>query len=117
MWRLSSATLRERKTSSTNRVGSTLKGKRFKHALALQLDYYMSPQFAGVASALVNDNYGTKGIDISFLPTCPVGHEQANVRKYQDANPDGVTMGTIEQNIFVPTLAANPGLKTTAVAS
>jgi len=117
MWRLSSATLRERRTSSTNRVLSALNGKRFQHDLALQLDYYMSPQFAGVASALVNNNYTSKGIDISFLPTCPVGREQANVRKHQDANPAGVTMGTIEQNIFVPTLAANPGLKTTAVAS
>jgi methylenetetrahydrofolate dehydrogenase (NADP+)/methenyltetrahydrofolate cyclohydrolase len=117
MWRLSSATLRERRTPSTNRAVSLLKGKRFKHALALQLDYYMSPQFAGVASALVNNSYGSKGIDISFLPICPVGLEQANVRKYQDANPSAVAMGTVEQNIFIPTLAANPGLKTTAVAT
>jgi methylenetetrahydrofolate dehydrogenase (NADP+)/methenyltetrahydrofolate cyclohydrolase len=109
MWRLSTATLRERRTSSTN--------KRFQHALALQLDYYMSPQFAGVASALVNGSYGSKGIDISFLPICPVGLEQANVRKHQDANPSAVAMGTVEQNIFIPTLAANPGLKTTAVAA
>lgn len=114
MWRLSTATLRERRTSYTTK---SVANKRFQHALALQLDYYMSPQFAGVASALVNNNYANKGIDIKFLPTCPVGHEQANVRKYQDANPSSVTMGTVEQNIFTPTLAADPTLKTTAVAS
>ena len=120
MWRLSCATLRERRTSTCNNRAVTslsAKGKRFQHDLALQLDYYMSPQFAGVASAIVNDAYGSKGIDISFLPTCPVGHEQANVRKYKDANPSVVTMGTVEQNIFSPTLAANPELKTTAVAA
>ena len=77
----------------------------------------MSPQFAGVASAVVNGTYGSKGVDISFLPTCPVGHEQENVRKHQNANPNGVTVGTVEQNIFIPTLAANPQLKTTAVAA
>ena len=114
MWRLSTATLRERRTSYTTK---SVANKRFQHALALQLDYYMSPQFAGVASALVNNNYANKGIDIKFLPTCPVGHEQANVRKYQDANPSSVTMGTVEQNIFTPTLAADPTLKTTAVAT
>ena len=130
MWRLTSATLRERKTSITNRAlrvlgsskskhtHSTILGKRFQHNVALQLDYYMSPQFAGIASALVNDTYTQKGIDnISFLPTCPVGHEQANVRKHRDANPSQVTLGTVEQNIFIPTLAANPELGTTAVAA
>ncbi len=65
----------------------------------------------------MNNSYASKGIDISFLPTCPVGLEQANVRKHQDANPSGVTLGTVEQNIFVPTLAADPSLKTTAVAA
>ena len=118
MWRFTSATLRERRTS-TNRAAKTLstKGKRFQHDLALQLDYYMSPQFAGVASAVVNDSYASKGINLSFLPTCPVGLEQANVRNFKDANPSVVTMGTVEQNIFSPTLAANPELKTTAVAA
>lgn len=123
MWRFCCATLRERRTSTiTNRavknsISTTVKEKRFRHDLALQLDYYMSPQFAGVASAVVNDAYVKKGIDISFLPTCPVGLEQANIRKYKDDNPSVVTMGIVEQNIFSPTLAANPELKTTAVAA
>lgn len=124
MWR---ATLRERRTSNhftataahTFRKSSSSKGKRFQHndSLALQLDYYMSPQFAGVASAIVNDTYKSNGIDLRVLPTCPVGMEQANVRKFKDANPSTVVMGSVEQNIFSPNLAANPGLKTTAVAS
>mmetsp|Transcript_11552 Transcript_11552/g.17437 ORF Transcript_11552/g.17437 Transcript_11552/m.17437 type:complete len:226 (+) Transcript_11552:52-729(+) len=123
MWRLNSATLRERTTSkstSISRVAKSLSSstsKRFQHALSLQLDYYLSPQFAGVASALVNNSYAAKGIDISFLPTSPVGLEQASVRKHQDANPRGVTLGTVEQNIFIPNLAANPNLRTTAVAA
>lgn len=124
MWRIS-ASLRERRTSS-NRAKAALKsaysliqGKRFQHAhaLSIQLDYYMSPQFAGIASALVNDKFSSRGIDVSFLPICPVGEEQKNVRIYQDANPSAVTMGTVEQNIFIPTLAANPEFRTTAVAA
>lgn len=77
----------------------------------------MSPQFAGVASALVNNSYTDQGIDISFLPTCPVGLEQERVRMNQNDKPAAVTMGSVEQNIFVPTLASNPHLKTTAVAA
>ncbi len=117
MWRQACATLRERRTSSVNRSLSESIHKRFQHDVALQLDYYMSPQFAGVAAAVVNHGYTAKGLELSFLPTCPVGHEQANVRKHQDANPSAVTIGTVEQNIFIPTLAANPELRTTAVAS
>jgi len=121
MWRLSRATLRERTNSNHRRIGAfrtpLSTTKRFKNALSLQLDYYLSPQFAGVASALVNNTYSSKGVDISFLPICPVGFEQANVRKHQDANPSSVTLGTVEQNIFIPNLATNPQLKTTAVAA
>ena len=39
------------------------------------------------------------------------------MRKHQDTNPSSVTLGTVEQNIFIPNLAANPQLKTTAVAA
>lgn len=122
MWRLNSATLRERITSNqavrrsfANSFSSS--SKRSQHVISLQLDYYLSPQFAGVASALVNNTYSSKGIDISFLPICPVGTEQAHVRKHQNANPSGVTLGTVEQNIFIPNLVADPSLKTTAVAA
>ena len=118
MWQLlrTTVTQRERRTL-LRKASSILTAKRSQHALALQLDYYMSPQFAGVASALVSGGYAKKGIDISFLPTCPVGLEQQNVRDHQDANPSMVTMGSVEQNIFIPLLASNPSLNTTAVAA
>lgn len=128
MWRLNNTSaLRERKhlRNAVDHFNKTTKlaavttsiSKRFQHDLAFQLDYYMSPQFAGVASAVVNDTYARKGIDIRFLPTCPVGVEQARVRQHQNENPGAVTMGSVEQNIFIPTLASNPQLKTTAVAA
>jgi len=87
--------------------------------VAVQLDYYMSLQFAGVACALVNDVYKSKGINnLQFLPTCPVGLEAARVRSYQNANPATLaTFGSVEQNIFTPTLHADPSLNVTAVAS
>jgi len=121
MWRLS-ATLRERKHSTevlkkSLQSSLTTATKRYQHDVAFQLDYYMSPQFAGVASALVNNSYQDKGLDLSFLPTCPVGLEQERVRNHQNDNSNGITMGSVEQNIFIPTLAKNPTLKTTAVAA
>lgn len=130
MWRLIANIQRERKhltegllkkprlsyAKSTNKV-SLSTNQRFKHDVAFQLDYYMSPQFAGVASALVNNTYTDKGLKIDFLSTCPVGLEQQRVRDHQDANQSGVTMGSVEQNIFVPTLSSSPHLKTTAVAA
>lgn len=114
MWRLSCITLRVRRGSVSQRA----QGKRFQHALAVQLDYYLSPQFAGVASALVNDTYSARGLtELNFLPICPVGLEQERVRMHQDANPTSVSIGTVEQNIFVPCLKRNPHLRTTAVAA
>mmetsp|Transcript_54299 Transcript_54299/g.65493 ORF Transcript_54299/g.65493 Transcript_54299/m.65493 type:complete len:653 (-) Transcript_54299:67-2025(-) len=86
-------------------------------SVAVQLDYYMSPQFAGVASALANDIYTRKGLDVTFLPTCAVGWEQRRVRDYQNENPTRVTVGSVEQNIFVPELFQRPELKVTAVGA
>lgn len=79
----------------------------------------MSLQFAGVASALVNDIYQSKGIsNLQFLPTCPVGHEAARVRAFQNANPSTLaTFGSVEQNIFTPTLHADPSLAVSGVAT
>mmetsp|Transcript_18750 Transcript_18750/g.28428 ORF Transcript_18750/g.28428 Transcript_18750/m.28428 type:complete len:678 (-) Transcript_18750:90-2123(-) len=87
--------------------------------VAVQLDYYMSLQFAGVACALVNDIYQAKGINkLQFLPTCPVGLEASRVRSFQNAHPTTMaTFGSVEQNIFTPTLAKDPSLNVTAVAS
>ena len=68
---------------------------------------------------IVADTYKAKGIqNLHFLPTCPVGLEAANVRAYQNANPSTLaTFGSVEQNIFTPTLHADPSLNVTAVAS
>ena len=120
MWRVQSAALRERTSTLYRRTklcsNRAAQQKRFQH-VALQLDYYMSPQFSGVASAIVNGSYSNKGIDLMVLPTCPVGEEQASVRHHMDANPSSVAMGTVEQNIFSPTLQAKPNLKVKAVAA
>jgi methylenetetrahydrofolate dehydrogenase (NADP+)/methenyltetrahydrofolate cyclohydrolase len=113
MWRV--ATLRERKPLSA--LVKTIVGRRYQHNVTLQLDYYMSPQFAGVACAVVNNTYEKNGLNLSFLPTCPVGLEQGSVRQNQNENPAGITLGSVEQNIFIPTLVADPSLKTTAVAA
>lgn len=117
MWHAIRAALRERKTS-LNKPSLTA-SKRFQHNVALQLDYYLSPQFAGVAAAIVNGTYVEHGLgkNITILPTCPVGFEQERVRNYQNENPNHVVLGSVEQNIFIPTLAKQPELKTTAVAA
>ena len=56
-------------------------------------------------------------MQLSFLPTCPVGLEQERVRKYQSEHPTHTTIGSVEQNIFIPTLHADPQLHVTAVAA
>ena len=111
MWRRRFATaLRERNLS--------VQQKRFRHdVVGLQLDYYMSSQFAGVANAIVHNLYSEAGIDLVILPTCPVGTEQARVRQHQDEHPKAVSIGSVEQNVFFPTIRAHPELKTTAVAA
>lgn len=91
---------------------------RHVQTLSLQLDYYMSHQFAGVACAMTNQLYEKNGIDLRFLPICPVGHELEMVRN--NASKSGsseVTVGSVEQNIFVPTLYNDPSLKVKAVAA
>jgi methylenetetrahydrofolate dehydrogenase (NADP+) / methenyltetrahydrofolate cyclohydrolase len=117
------AALRERnlaaaavKTKTTTTVRPFV--ARFQHDVAVQLDYYMSPQFGGIASALVNNRYEQAGLGkLKFLPTCPPGLEQARVRTHADRSPSSVTLGTVEQNIFVPTLRDQPELKTTAIGA
>jgi len=91
---------------------------RQKHTVSLQLDYYMSPQFAGIASAITNQLYEQNGIDLKFLPICPVGEEQQRVRENANANGAScVSVGSVEQNIFIPTLYRNPELKLKGVAA
>lgn len=94
--------------------------KRENHTtVALQLDYYMSPQFAGIACALTEGHYEAAGIDtVKFLATCPVGLEPERVRQFRDISDEtDVVVGSIEQNVLLPTLLKNPELKVKAVAA
>jgi len=94
--------------------------RRFKHTtVSLQLDYYMSTQFAGIACAMVDGLYEKAGIDLQFLPICPVGLEMERVRQHRDdnANASDVLVGSVEQNIFTPLLFKSPQLKVKAVAA
>ena len=108
-----------RSRTLTKETSSNVKAVyRLNHSVSLQLDYYMSPQFAGIASAITNQLYEKNGIDLNFLPTCPVGHELKRVR--DNANVNGascVSMGSVEQNIFIPTLHREPDLKVKGVAA
>ena len=97
-------------------LGSRFKSSSSNASVALQLDYYMSPQFGGVAAAVVNGLYD--GMDVKFLPTCPVGLEPARVRQYQTDNPTvDAVVGSVEQNILIPTLRQQPELRVQAVAA
>lgn len=94
--------------------------KRENHTtVALQLDYYMSPQFAGIACALTEGLYESIGIDnVKLLATCPVGLEPERVRQFRDISDEtDVVVGSIEQNVLLPTLLKNPEFKVNAVAA
>ncbi|VEU37593.1 unnamed protein product [Pseudo-nitzschia multistriata] len=92
--------------------------RRSKSTVSLQLDYYMSPQFAGIACAMVDGLYNDAGIDLRFLPICPVGLELERVRQHRDAHPtDDAVVGSVEQNIFAPLLHERPELGVKAVAA
>jgi len=78
----------------------------------------MSPQFAGIACAMVDGLYDKAGIDLRFLPICPVGLEMERVRQHRNGNSaDTVVVGSVEQNIFTPLLHQNPRLDVKAVAA
>lgn len=101
-------------------TNTTTLQKRENHStVALQLDYYMSPQFAGIACALTEGLYKTAGIDnVKLLATCPVGLEPERVRQFRDISDEtDVVVGSIEQNVLLPTLLKNPQFKVKAVAA
>ena len=102
--------------NSNNTIQNSSRG--FATHVGLQLDYYMSAQFAGVACALADDLYADNGLAVDFLPICPVGEETKRVRNYFDThNKSRAVVGSVEQNIFVPQLYRNPSLDLQAVAS
>ena len=75
-------------------------------AVALQLDYFMSAQFAGVAVALRRGLYKAAQLDVSLLPECPPGAEPQHVLAAQAVRPEALCVGTIEQNVLAPWVAA-----------
>jgi len=51
------------------------------------------------------------GIDLRFMPICPVGLEMERVRQHRDISTDDLVVGSVEQNIFTPLLFKNPHLE------
>lgn len=103
-------------TTATTAANSNFITRRGLQTVSLQLDYYMSAQFAGIATALTSNLYEKAGIDLQFLPICPVGLEMERVH-HTHGSGDQVTIGSVEQNIFIPTLYGDPSLKLKAVAA
>ena len=84
----------------------------------LQLDYFMSTQFAGVAVAESKGFYRTMNINLELLPTVDVGLEAASVRQHYDAKArKELVVGTCEQNILIPVFKHDASLKLKAVAA
>lgn len=73
----------------------------------LQLDYFMSAQFAGVALALEHGLYERIGLAVTILPDCAPGKEPQHVLAAQAASPKALCVGSIEQNVFVPYTVEN----------
>eukprot|EP00469_Lotharella_globosa_P005126 CAMPEP_0167808216 /NCGR_PEP_ID=MMETSP0111_2-20121227/23050_1 /TAXON_ID=91324 /ORGANISM="Lotharella globosa, Strain CCCM811" /LENGTH=1057 /DNA_ID=CAMNT_0007706335 /DNA_START=50 /DNA_END=3221 /DNA_ORIENTATION=+ len=72
--------------------------------VALQLDYYLSSQFAGVAVAKERGLYAREGISLDLLPLCPPGDEAMIISKASENDTSGphVFLGTCEQNVLIP---------------
>ena len=83
----------------------------------LQLDYYMSAQFAGVALALEHGLCEKAGLAVNILPDCVPGKEPQHVLAAQAAQPTSLCVGSIEQNVLVPYTAENGADKLVAVSA
>lgn len=86
----------------------------------VQLDYYLSAQFAGVAAALNNGHYRNRSIDVEFLPVCPPGLEAERVietqREFDARKSGGICVGTCEQYVLTPQMHQEK-MEVTAVAA
>ncbi len=100
-------------TSAVKKNLLILGGRRGKHTstsvetgiVSLQLDYYMSSQFAGIAIAMTQNMYAQLDLQVNILPTCPPGMELHRVRQHANASDNKTTVvGCVEQNIMIPTL-------------
>jgi hypothetical protein len=85
--------------------------------VSLQLDYYMSSQFAGIAVAQDKGLYLSHGIDLHIQPTCEPGLEPyAVIEQHKAAEPGTVCIGTVEQNVLFPCVSSD-GVEVSAVAA
>jgi methylenetetrahydrofolate dehydrogenase (NADP+)/methenyltetrahydrofolate cyclohydrolase len=83
----------------------------------LQLDYFMSSQFAGVAVAIQQGLYTGQGLDVRLLPECPPGLEPQAVLAVQAQHPADLCVGTIEQNVLAPYCASDEGKQGASVVA
>jgi len=93
----------------------------------VQLDYYMSPQFAGIAVALEKGFYDNVEVKPTFMATCPPGCEANRVSNAFKLNTElsgegcdstsTATIGVTEQNILFDVMMNDPGLSVKAVSA
>jgi 5,10-methylene-tetrahydrofolate dehydrogenase/methenyl tetrahydrofolate cyclohydrolase/pterin-4a-carbinolamine dehydratase len=85
--------------------------------VSLQLDYYMSSQFAGIAVAQEKGLYASHGIDLHIQPTCEPGLEPyAVIEQHKAAEPGTVCIGTVEQNVLFPCVSSD-GVEVSAISA
>lgn len=88
------------------------------HPISVQLDYYMGPQFAGLAVAMDKGIYSKMDVDPTFMPTCYPGLEAEKVRMaYDDGSTSGAVVGVTEQNILIDCLHGDPNLNVEAISA
>ena len=85
--------------------------------VAVQLDYYMSAQFAGIALACRRGIYEKAGLQVNLLPSCPPGDEAAVVCQNFSTDPSKLHVGSMEQNTLLPAAHGPGGYKVSAVAA
>lgn len=77
-----------------------------KRKVVLQLDYYMSSQFAGVAVGIRKGLYKNAGINLEWLHPCKPGDEaKVVVDNFQRDGGKNLWVGTMEQNTLLPAVA------------
>ncbi|CAE7782847.1 unnamed protein product, partial [Symbiodinium pilosum] len=77
--------------------------------IAVQLDYYMSAQFAGIALACRRGIYEKAGLKVNLLPSCPPGDEAAVVCGGFSKDASQLHVGSMEQNTLLPAALGTAG--------
>eukprot|EP01047_Picozoa_sp_COSAG01_P001227 COSAG01_NODE_26_length_36857_cov_31.426166_32_plen_804_part_00 len=86
-------------------------GPTLLRRVALQLDYHMSAQFAGLAVAMQRGMFADANIHFTLMPTCPPGDETTRVlaaqRQATTTDQALTILGCTEQNVLVYDSHAN----------